>query len=112
MEETLALLGRQRPRRKNRPGEFTNTEMVELVQFGSQWDIFQMPHYLSGYVLEDQVECSSLERTDVYLFRGWPQPSSGSAQYRPTGSPIQAYWLTFFSLRLFLGTILSLGEGG
>lgn len=58
--------------------------MVELVQFGSQWDIFQMPHYLSGYVLEDQVECSSLERTDVYLFRGWPQPSSGSS--------IQAYW--------------------
>lgn len=73
--DTGLLKSRQRPRRKNRPGAFTTTEMVALVQFGTQWDIFHMSHYLSGYVLEDQVECSSLERTNIYLFRGFPHPA-------------------------------------
>lgn len=59
----------------------TNSEKVEFVPFGTQ-NIFQTCHRLHGYTLEHQVDCSSLERTDVYLFRG----CSHAAQ-----CPIQTY---------------------
>lgn len=53
------------------PGEFANNEKVKLMQFGTR-SIFHISHYLSGYVAEHQVECSSLERTNVYLIRECP----------------------------------------
>lgn len=71
------------------PGGFANNEKVKLTQFGTQ-NIFHISHFLSGYVAEHQVECSSLERTDVYLIRGCPYP----AQLVPN----QAYWLTFLKI--------------
>lgn len=70
-------------KQKQRPGAGTTSEKVEVVQFGTE-DIFHISHYLHGHVLEHQVECSSLERTDVYLFRGCQ-------------CPVQAYWVSFVS---------------
>lgn len=72
--------GANRPRRKNRPGAFINSEKVELVEFGTLRTF--LSHYLSGYVLEHQVECTSWERTGVHLDHTLTQLRP---QYRPTG---------------------------
>lgn len=48
----------------------TGLEHLQIVRRRGLWNLahnvfFHLSHYLSGYVLEHQVESTSLERTDV-----------------------------------------------
>lgn len=96
--ENGSLWGADRPRRKNRPGAFTKSEKVELVEFGTQC-IFHIP--LSFWV------CTGSPGR-MYLFvKDWCLPLSYP---HPAQCPVQAYWLTCF-WSLSVTTIFFMGEG-
>lgn len=97
--ESLGGFWTDRPRRKNRPGAFTNSEKAGLVEFGTQCVFPLIP--LSFWV------CSGTPGRIYLLGKDWCLTIIPSFIPGPTIGPL----VDFLFLSLSLATILSIGEG-